>query len=148
VQPPETKEGEAAVWSQDRWVIALDFRGIKYQKSDGSALNWNLLGPMPDTITELVYPGDFHFWDGSSWKFDSKAELDATIHEVLAKRDGLLAIATLRIDPLQDAVDIDDATPDDVAMLKKWKQYRVALSRIEQQAEFPRDIAWPVSPDA
>ncbi|MFC3939632.1 tail fiber assembly protein [Pseudomonas gingeri NCPPB 3146 = LMG 5327] len=64
-----------------------------------------------------------------------------------AKRDALLSIAANRMGPLQDAVDLDEATVEEVAMLKKWKQYRIALNRIEQQPAFPDDIAWPVSPE-
>jgi hypothetical protein len=62
------------------------------------------------------------------------------------KRDGLLVLSATRIAPLQSAVDLDDATASDIANLKKWKQYQVALNRIQDQPAFPRDIAWPVEP--
>lgn len=65
----------------------------------------------------------------------------------LSRRDGLLTLAALRIAPLQDAVDLDDATAADIANLKKWKQYRVALNRIQEQATFPKNIAWPTQPE-
>lgn len=64
----------------------------------------------------------------------------------LALRDSLLATATLRINPLQDAVDLDDATDADAALLKKWKQYRVAVNRIPDQVGFPDKIDWPLQP--
>ena len=64
----------------------------------------------------------------------------------LFERDRLLVTAAIRIAPLQDAVDLGDATPADEANLKKWKQYRVALNRIDQQAGFPEIIEWPLSP--
>jgi hypothetical protein len=67
--------------------------------------------------------------------------------QALGKRDDLLRTAAIRIDPLQDAVDVDDATPEDVALLTKWKKYRVALNRIENQASFPQAIEWPVVPE-
>ncbi|MCF7544353.1 tail fiber assembly protein [Pseudomonas petrae] len=60
-----------------------------------------------------------------------------------AGRDRLLQIATLSIAPLQDAVDLDDATVSETALLKAWKQYRVAVNRIDLTG----DIAeWPVQP--
>ncbi|MFW9266522.1 tail fiber assembly protein [Pseudomonas sp. NR3] len=65
----------------------------------------------------------------------------------LSQRDSLLGSATLRIGPLQDAIDLGEATPEEINLLTRWKQYRVALNRIEQQAEFPVVIDWPVSPD-
>lgn len=65
----------------------------------------------------------------------------------LGQRDRVLATAALRIAPLQDAVDLDDASDEEVAALKKWKQYRVALNRLQDQEKFPSEINWPVAPD-
>ena len=50
------------------------------------------------------------------------------------------------IAPLQDAVDIDDATDAEVLALKAWKKYRVALSRLPEQPGYPTDIDWPAPP--
>lgn len=66
--------------------------------------------------------------------------------DMLAHRDALLAQAALRIAPLQDAVDLGIETGDDVAALTEWKQYRVDLNRIEQQAGSPGDVEWPAAP--
>ena len=70
-----------------------------------------------------------------------------TAAEILAAntwmRDSLLAAATLAIAPLQDAVDLDDATAAETALLKKWKQYRVAVNRIDLTVASP---SWPISP--
>lgn len=60
-----------------------------------------------------------------------------------AERDRLLALAALRIASLQDAVDLDDATAAEVALLKLWKQYRVAVNRTDLTQNPP---AWPVAP--
>ena len=72
--------------------------------------------------------------------------LDELKAQALDQRDGLLALATLRIAPLQDAVDLDDATASETAMLKRWKQYRVLLNRVSDQASFPEAIDWPDQP--
>lgn len=64
----------------------------------------------------------------------------------VATRDGLLRSATERIAPLQDAVDLDDATEADLDALKKWKQYRVSLNRLQDQPGFPGEITWPRQP--
>lgn len=71
---------------------------------------------------------------------------DEIIAMVKVERDRLLALAAIRIAPLQDAIDEDVATVGEVAILKLWKQYRIALNRIEQQAGYPADIDWPRSP--
>lgn len=73
---------------------------------------------------------------------------DQTAMSVLASRDQLLRDAALRIAPLQDAVDLDEATDAEIALLKKWKQYRVALNRIQDQAGYPAEITWPAAPEA
>ncbi|NWB47116.1 MULTISPECIES: tail fiber assembly protein [Pseudomonas] len=63
-----------------------------------------------------------------------------------SERDSLLATASLRIAPLQDAVDLGTATADDTASLKLWKEYRVAVNRVSTEAGFPKTIEWPAAP--
>ncbi|WDZ97996.1 tail fiber assembly protein [Herbaspirillum sp. WKF16] len=66
--------------------------------------------------------------------------------QALLQRATLLAAAANAIAPLQDAVDLEIATDAEKAELTAWKQYRVALSRIGQQATYPMDIDWPEAP--
>lgn len=77
--------------------------------------------------------------------------LPPTAEELLSvansKRDELLALATLRINPLQDAVDLGDASDSDTTLLKLWKQYRVAVNRTSAQPGFPEEIDWPSPPN-
>lgn len=58
----------------------------------------------------------------------------------------LRSIADYAVAPLQDAVDVDEATETDVAALKIWKKYRVALNRVPEQAGYPHSIDWPDVP--
>lgn len=69
-----------------------------------------------------------------------------TAGQVQAQRDALLLAARLRMEPLQDAVELDEATDAEIASLKAWKKYRVDLSRIEQQTGFPASVDWPLAP--
>ncbi|MNJ30611.1 Caudovirales tail fiber assembly protein [compost metagenome] len=62
------------------------------------------------------------------------------------ERSRLMALATVEIAPLQDAVDVGDATPEEEARLVTWKQYRIAVSRTTQQPGWPTDVDWPESP--
>lgn len=62
-----------------------------------------------------------------------------------ATRDALLAQATQAINPLQDAVDLEEATASETALLKLWKQYRVAVNRVDLAQQYP---AWPNTPSA
>lgn len=61
-----------------------------------------------------------------------------------SERSRLISSATISIAPLQYAVDLDDATEDDVVMLKRWKQYSVALNRLDLSTA--PDITWPEIP--
>lgn len=60
------------------------------------------------------------------------------------EKSRLLAIATVVIDPLQDAVDLEIATDKEAASLKAWKTYRVMVNRIDV-TKAP-NIDWPNTP--
>jgi Caudovirales tail fibre assembly protein. len=62
----------------------------------------------------------------------------------VSTKASLIAQATIAIAPLQDAVDLGDATDAETVALKLWKQYRVAVNRID--ANSASDITWPDVP--
>lgn len=66
--------------------------------------------------------------------------------EVQAETARRRQVADTAIVPLQDAVDVDDATADEDALLKLWKKYRVALNRLPDQEGYPSQIDWPAPP--
>lgn len=67
--------------------------------------------------------------------------------DVLGLRDVYLREALTRIGPLQDAVDLDEATAKESAALTAWKRYRIDLNRIDQQPGFPAEVVWPTKPE-
>ena len=90
-------------------------------------------------------PGQRWTYDGTT--FAAPVPYQPTPEEIKAvntsTRDYLLAQATLAIAPLQDAVDLDEATAQEIALLKKWKQYRVAVNRVDLTQASP---IWPTQP--
>ncbi|TDS90542.1 virus tail fiber assembly protein lambda gpK [Rahnella sp. BIGb0236] len=84
------------------------------------------------------------------WIFDGKNVIPKTYsHNELfiqakKKRNSLMAGANEAIIPLQDAVDINAATDDELNRLKAWKTYRVALNRLDLSTA--PDITWPDIP--
>ncbi|MEG0433401.1 MAG: tail fiber assembly protein [Morganella sp. (in: enterobacteria)] len=66
------------------------------------------------------------------------------IEQAEAKKQRLMAEATVLMAPLQDADDIGEATDEESAQLKAWKKYRVALNRVDTSTA--PDIDWPVKP--
>lgn len=105
----------------------------------------------PSFVATLVDISDFpgvevgDTYDGSSFHPYEAPQPSAT--EILARntatRDTLLSIATTRIAPLQDASDLEMATALEVAALKSWKAYRVAVNRVDLSAASP---VWPAQP--
>lgn len=46
-------------------------------------------------------------------------------------KESLLKAANIEIDILNDKIEFDEATDGDVAMLKKWKLYRINLKKLD-----------------
>lgn len=88
----------------------------------------------------------FYQWNGNKWVINADAQEQATIAQAISWRDALLRSAGMRMAPLQDAMDLGEATADEQEQLRVWKSYRVQLNRIEQQPGFPNSIEWPESP--
>lgn len=85
--------------------------------------------------------------DGLPVWVDAPKPSRAQLIEIAAdEKNTCMQKATNAIAPLQDAVDLSDATSNEQALLTSWKQYRVALNRIETQATYPETIDWPVAP--
>lgn len=99
-------------------------------------------------ITDVIpLPEERWAYDGST--FSPYVQPMPSAQSILAAntstRDALIAEATNRIAPLQDAVDLGEATDAETALLKKWKQYRVAVNRVDLTQANP---VWPITPSA
>jgi len=147
--PPQAVEGYAVVRNRDRsaWELVEDNRGEWFSTVTGERVPYLQLGPLPAGLTREPRPGPYHHWDGQKWGLDSAAQQQGLRQEALSKRDERLVFASMRMAPLQDAIDLDRATESELSRLLGWKTYRVELGRIEQQAGFPSDVEWPPSPD-
>lgn len=97
-------------------------------------------------VTDLQpKPKEGWLFSADSGGFSEPTEYVPTQVEILAKntasRDYFLWQATLAIAPLQDAIDLEDASAQDVALLKSWKQYRVLVDRVDLSL---KDPVWPI----
>ncbi|EEJ9248011.1 tail fiber assembly protein, partial [Salmonella enterica subsp. enterica serovar Muenchen] len=63
------------------------------------------------------------------------------LREAEGTKNRLLQIASEKISPLQDAVDLDIATDDEKAQLNEWKKYRVLVNRVDTS-----NPDWPEQP--
>lgn len=135
--PPTVSANQAAVFSvaSDDWSVVPDFCGQTfYDQTTGAEVVIELLGAVPSNL-------------GASPPPPPPPTTEQLQTAALAKRDGLLATAAIRIAPLQDAADLEIASAEEQASLTAWKQYRVALNRIIQQTGYPQSIIWPQSPE-
>jgi len=107
-----------------------------------------------DTLLEKDYPEiskssyesigpDAKLVDGKVIKGEHREPL-VSAEGNAAIRDARVAKASEMIGLLVDATDpeiVDEVDPQDVALLKKWRQYRVALAKIDVNAP-----VWPAQP--
>jgi hypothetical protein len=113
-----------------------------------------IIGETPFTARpdDIEPHGVLLFEKASAGEFGEVAPYQPPSAEVLAaqaleERSRRMALATARIAPLQDAVDLEEATVEEIVALRAWKAYRVELNRIDQQDSYPQSISWPVRPD-
>ncbi|MEL9177733.1 tail fiber assembly protein, partial [Escherichia coli] len=59
-------------------------------------------------------------------------------------KSSLMNDVSIKISTLQDAVDMDIATDEEIEMLTKLKRYRVLLNRVDTSVD--ADISWPEMP--
>lgn len=85
-------------------------------------------------------------WTLSDGSFNKPAPPPLTAAQILSLRDDRLALAALRIAPLEDAVSLGEATAAEEAALLAWRRYRVAWNRIDQQPGFPDAVQFPADP--
>lgn len=71
------------------------------------------------------------------------AELLASVQAETAR---LRKIADDAIAPLQDSVELGDATPEEAALLLAWKRYRRDLGRLPDRPGYPGEIERPTRP--
>jgi len=94
----------------------------------------------PEALPEDVSDHPYRYENGEFVKFVQPA-----IEVAALQKSTLLSQAAAAIAPLQDAVDVDDATDEELASLKAWKKFRVALNRLDLAAA--PDVDWPAVPE-
>ncbi|MBT0318351.1 tail fiber assembly protein, partial [Morganella morganii] len=142
---PVFKDGFWPCEQDGKWTLVPDHRGTKvYDTATAQESEIKELGELPDGVTTIAPDVEFPKWNGKKWVTDKTAKKESEIAAAEAKKQYLLSEATDAIAPLQDAVDLDIATPEEEALLKEWKKYRVMLNRVDTSTA--PDIIWPVKP--
>ncbi|EOE6860077.1 tail fiber assembly protein [Cronobacter dublinensis] len=145
--PPAAEEGQAIVRAEDgsKWILVPDYRGKTiYATNKDSAKIVSVPGEIPEGFTLSGPPEQWESWNGEQWVADEVALKAHHQAEANEKKSTLINAASGEISLLQDAVDLDMATPEESERLLALKKYRVILSRIDT-TKAP-DIVWPTSP--
>ncbi|ECC6546230.1 tail fiber assembly protein [Salmonella enterica] len=136
VAPPDIPASHTAVFDTEKqtWSLFEDHRGeTVYDTTTGNQVYISEPGPLPENVTSVSPGGEYQKWDSKAkvWVKDEAAETAARLREAEGTKSRLLQMASEKIAPLQDAVDLDIATDDEKAQLDEWKKYRVLLMRVD-----------------
>ncbi|EGL7693418.1 tail fiber assembly protein, partial [Salmonella enterica subsp. enterica serovar Muenchen] len=147
IAPPDIPASHIAVFDAETetWRLHEDHRGeTVYDTTTGNQVYISELGPLPENVTSVSPDGEYQKWDGKAkvWVKDEAAETAARLREAEGTKSRLLQMASEKIAPLQDAVDLDIATDDEKAQLDEWKKYRVLVNRVDiSKTDWPEQPA-------
>ncbi|EJZ7019556.1 tail fiber assembly protein [Salmonella enterica] len=136
IAPPDIPASHIAIFDAETetWSLHEDHRGeTVYDTTTGNPIYISEPGPLPENVTSVSPDGEYQKWDGKAkvWVKDEAAETAARLREAEGNKSRLLQMASGKIAPLQDAVDLGIATDDEKAQLDEWKKYRVLVSRVD-----------------
>ncbi len=144
IAPPDIPASHIAIFDAETqtWSLHEDHRGeMVYDTTTGNQVYISELGPLPENVTSVSPDGEYQKWDGKAWVKDEAAEKAAQLRQAEETKSRLLQMASEKIAPLQDAVDLGLATDDEKAQLDEWKKYRVLVNRVDTAAP-----DWPERP--
>ena len=145
--PPEAPAGTLVrrLLDNSGWELVPDIRGTWYD-ADGQAVQIDDLDADVSQLTREAPPDATYKLVNGKWEqcpdkaaAAKKAEMDMAVAAGMAAANQHIAV-------LQDAVDLEMATPEEEAALKSWRRYRVLLSRLRADAKYP-DVKLPQRPD-
>ncbi|HFD1083216.1 TPA: tail fiber assembly protein, partial [Salmonella enterica] len=120
IDPPDIPASHIAVFDAETgtWSLHEDHRGeTVYDTTTGNQGYISAPGPLPENVTSVSPDGEYQKWDGKAWVKDEAAEKAAQLRQAEETKSRLLQMASEKIAPLQDAVDLDIATDDEKAQL-------------------------------
>lgn len=92
--PPAALAGTVAVRGTEGWELRPDHRGTVYSTLNGQASSWDLIGELPEDVTDQPRPSHAHVWSGAAWVADEaltasqeQARINAEALAYLAETD-------------------------------------------------------------
>ena len=144
--PKEVDDDHTIVRQDDKWIYPTDYRGKKiYATETGAESTVKNIGDIPAEFTLLKPNSEFDSWNGKKWVLDKEKQHQHDIAVAQSQQSQLLNDANKAIINLQDAVDAEIATEQQIEALKCWKKYRFELNQID--VDKAPNIKWPVKPE-
>ena len=144
--PKQVEDDHAIVRQCDKWIYPVDHRGKKiYSIANGAESTVTEIGDIPNGFTLLQPTSEFDSWNGKKWVLDKEKRHQHDITVAQSQQSQLLNDANNAISNLQDAVDAEIATEQQIETLKCWKKYRFELNQINVNTA--PDIEWPEKPE-
>ena len=143
--PKNVQENQAIIHNGQQWTYPKDLRGTTiYSTETGAEMTMQEVGDIPEGYTTLKPGSKFDKWDGKKWQLDKNKQHQSQVNQATTQKNQLIAEATSQISYLQDAVDSQIASEQEIQLLAEWKKYRTLVNRIDvQQAP---NIDWPKQP--
>ncbi|WP_254534350.1 tail fiber assembly protein [Salmonella enterica] len=144
IAPPDIPASHIAIFDAETgtWSLHEDHRGeTVYDTTTGNQVYISAPGPLPENVTSVSPDGEYQKWDGKAWVKDEAAETAARLREAEGTKSRLLQMASEKIAPLQDAVDLDEATDKEKASILALRKYRVQVNRVDTLK-----TVWPEKP--
>ncbi|WP_270687242.1 tail fiber assembly protein [Aeromonas sp. D3] len=144
--------GKAWVRTADdsKWELVDDHRGlVVYDKTTTHPQTIGELGPLPESVTTQVPPGQFVIWDEAeqSWVTDQVTEQAHSRQMAESQQTTLLLVANQQIAIIAPAVEGGYAKPEHAQLLAAWQRYRYELTQVPEQTGWPDAPQWPTEPD-
>jgi hypothetical protein len=117
----------------------IDQRGTVYSVTTGAPKEWRTLEELPSEYTRVPCPGVHYAWNGTVWLLDASLAAQA-------QRDQLMGVANQATIGMADAFIAGLLSDADAKTFKAYAAYKLALSKVDQQAGYPTTIDWPTSP--
>lgn len=68
--PPVALAGTVAVRGAEGWELRPDHRGAVYSTLTGQASEWDVIGDLPEHLTDQPRPSPTHVWSNEAWVVD------------------------------------------------------------------------------
>ncbi|ECC3213034.1 tail fiber assembly protein [Salmonella enterica subsp. diarizonae] len=124
IVPPEIPASHIAVFDFETqtWSLKEDHRGeTVYDITTGNPIYISEPGPLPENVTSVSPDGEYQKWDSKAkvWVKDEAAETAARLREAEGNKSRLLQMASGKIAPLQDEVDLGIATDEEKVQVNR-----------------------------